>query len=498
MNRALWASLVVVCAASLGLGGEAKRPSREVSLDEVIALALRHNLRVAAERIGLRRADAVVVEERAVFDPTLYSELACDDVRKQQSDETVSKHREGRTGAVGVAKLLPPGTAIDLHAGATRERRRATSVTTVNPEHDEEWGITVSQPLLRGRGVRVNTVGIALAANERRIAQAQLRDVALATVAEVSQAFWRLVLAIRDRALLERSLERARHLQDDVEKRVKARTIGARDPALDQAKAEVAFRREEILVADQAIRDAEDAIKVATDLAADPAIWKVALVPTTEPAPSTPPLDPDHAAQTALDRRLDRQQAQLAIESHEIVIHQRRNGLQPQLDLTAGYGQSGMGGSWHAAEHRLGSFDSREWSVGLVFEYPLGNRAARARFRRAKLGRDQARVELLALERRIQMEVRNAVRAVRTHGERLRAAAASIEAAQARLRTEEIRHRTARIGTIQDVLDAQDALAQAERRSLAALIDLNIAMVELGRLQGTLLDAHNVAWEDEP
>jgi outer membrane protein TolC len=398
---------------------------------------------------------------------------------------------------LGVAKLLAPGTVVDVHAGASREWESQTFVTDVNPAYTEEWGFTVSQPLLRGFGVRVNTAGIATARNERRIAQTQLRSAAITTVADVTKAVWALGYAIRDRALVQRSLDRALNLQKDIQARVDAKVLGERDPAVAQAKAEVAVRQEEIVEAEQAIRDVEDAIKVITDLAADPAVWGLALVPTTELPSTVPPLDAGKAVETAIAKRPDYQQAQVAIDSQEILLYVRRNELKPKLDLTAGYGYSGLGNAWNSADHHLGSMDFYQWQIGLTLEYPLGNRAARSRFRRAKLERDQARIGLKALERQINLEVRNAVRAVGTSVERMRAADASIAAEQERLRAEEIRYKEARVGTIQDVLDAQAALAEAERRALAALLDLNNALVDVRRLQGTILEDSDVTWQEE-
>ena len=343
----------------------------------------------------------------------------------------------------------------------------------------------------------MNTAGIATAKNERRIAQATLRNAALETLASVRKTYWVLVFAIRDRALIQRSLDRALNLQRDIQARVDAKVLGERDPAVAQAKAEVAVRQEEIVAANQSIRDAEDSLKVITDIAADPNVWKIGLTPTTNPSPNVPALNPDQAVATAIANRPDYRQAKLLIDNQDIVLTVRRNELLPKLNLSAGVGTSGLGGSWNRAEHELGTMDYYNWTFGLSLEYPLGNRSARARFRRARLEHDQAFINLKALERQIQLEVRNAVRAIATNVERLRATNVSIDAEQERLRAEEIRYKEARVGTIQDVLDAQAALAEAERRGLRALIDLNRSVVDVERLQGTLLDRANVKWEDE-
>jgi len=499
--KTLPAALLVLVGLSPALSaGQAppRRPSRDLSLEQAVRLALAHNLRLAAEKINPQLAHTVIVEQQAVFDPTTYGEFGRAKSKEQSTTAILGERQQSAHGTLGVAKLFPPGTLIDVHAGGSREWSDTDPIfAAFNPAYRQEWGISITQPLLRGFGVRVNTAGIATARNERRIAQAQLRDVALATLADVEKAYWELVFAIRHRELLEASLRAASKIQSNVQERVKVGDMAERDPRVKQAAAGVAIRQEEIVAADQTIRDAEDALKVITDLAADPKVWNVGLHPTTEPPQTVPPLDPDKAADTALAKRPDYQQAKLAIQNQQILIDVHRNELRPRLDLTAGYGNTGLGTYWNRTDHELGTADYYAWTLGITFEYPLGNRAARSRYRRARLGHDQAKIHLRALERQIQLEVRNAVRAVATGVERIRAADASVGADQERLRAEQIRYEEANLGTLQDVLDAEKELAEARIRRLRALIDLNRALVDAERLQGTLLESLNVAWEEE-
>ncbi len=471
------------------------RPTRPLSLSDAIALALKHNLTLAAERINPKLAHTVIVEQESIFDPTAYGELNRAKSKEQTPTGLFGERQQSATGTLGIAKLLPPGTLVDVNVGGGRDWNDYPFVAT-NPAYSERWGISISQPLLRGAGVRVNTAGIATAQNERRLAQAALRQAAITTVADVTRAYWQLVLAVRDRELVQRSLDRALGLQREVQIRVDVGALPAK-PNVEQAKAEVAVRQEEIVRADQAIHDAENALKVITDMAADDAVWGVALAPTTAPDQNVPALDPDAAVRTALARRPDYQQAQIAIENQGILVYVRRNETKPKLDLVAGFGNSGLGGSWNGAEHHLGSLDYYQWTLGLTFEVPLGNRAARARYRRARLQHDQAQIYLRALERQIQLELRNAVRAVATDVESLRAAEQSVKAVEARLSAETEKFKQGQDVTTQDLLDAQAALAEAERRALATLIALTNSLVDVERLQGTILEASNIVWEDE-
>ena len=342
----------------------------------------------------------------------------------------------------------------------------------------------------------VNTARITTAINQRRTAVAALHEVALGTVSDAVKTYWELVFAIGNRKLLEASLDRAQRLQQDVQARVDARVLGERDPSVAQAAAGVAVREEAIIVADDTIRDTEDVLKVLTDIVADPTLWGHAIDPVATPPRTADPIDVEQAVRTALEHRPDYEQLKIAIETSDVGILVRRNELLPILDLSGKIATQGLGPEWHRSRYHMGTLDHYEMAFGLKFEYALGNRAAQARLRRAKLERQQAVVNVASLERKIQLEVRRAIRQVATDLERLRTSRLSVAAEQERLRAENIRFREARVGTLQDVLDAEAALAESQSRQLRAIIDLNQAIVDVDRSRGTLLDTYHVTIED--
>ena len=472
------------------------RPVRNMAIDEAVFLAVKNNIQLQAERINPQRAATVIVEQQSVFDPVSYGQYARTKSNRQTSSALFGTQDSEASGSIGLQKLFPLGTVLDVHASSTRSWDDWV-FSAINPSYESVAGWSIQQPLMRGFGTKVNTAGIATAKNERRIAQAQLRDSALDLVLQTKGTYWELVYAVRDRDLLRRSLERALNLQRDVEARVEAKVLGERDPAVSQAKAEVATRQEALVVAENTIRDHEENLKVLTDLISDTTLWGVQLTPTTEPPLAVPDYDPEHTVNTALANRPDYQQARLQIENQGIVVMVRRNELKPQVNATFGIDNSGLSDRAYQSRRDLASWDYYEWNLTLGFEYPLANRAARSRYRRARLEKQQAEIGLIALERRIQLDVRNAIRSVNTNVERLKAGQVSVAAETERLRAEEIRFKEAKVGTTQDVLDAQAALADAERRTLRALINLNQAMETVRRADGTLLEASNVMFEED-
>jgi hypothetical protein len=96
----------------------------------------------------------------------------------------------------------------------------------------------------------------------------------------------------------------------------------------------------------------------------------------------------------------------------------------------AGYGKNGLGGTfldtnvnppvviertnWWDAADQLFSENFKNWRVGLVFSYPILNRAAKGARGVAKYNLETSKSQLTVLEQDIVLDVRNAHRAIET------------------------------------------------------------------------------------
>jgi outer membrane protein TolC len=132
--------------------------------------------------------------------------------------------------------------------------------------------------------------------------------------------------------------------------------------------------------------------------------------------------------------------------------------------------------------------------VGLVFEYPLGNRGANARFTQRRLEVRQLTNQLQALTANIRAEVEVAVREVETTHRELVSKFFAMQAEQAeitylrerwRLLPDELQGAGV---LLDDVLRAQERLADSELDFARAQLAYNMALVELKRVSGSLLE----------
>jgi HAE1 family hydrophobic/amphiphilic exporter-1 len=128
----------------------------------------------------------------------------------------------------------------------------------------------------------------------------------------------------------------------------------------------------------------------------------------------------------------------------------------------------------------------------VTFNLPLfGNDTAKAQLGKSLVEAEKIRTQREQLEQLIQVDVRNALQAVRTAEARLRSAAISRENSQKQYQSEQ-RKLDAGQSDIYKVLERQTALATARGNELRAQTELNKAIAELQRATGNSLKANNV------
>jgi outer membrane protein TolC len=131
--------------------------------------------------------------------------------------------------------------------------------------------------------------------------------------------------------------------------------------------------------------------------------------------------------------------------------------------------------------------------VALNAEVPIGNEAAEARVHRAILARLQRLATRAAREQSIKEEVLSALDNLEMTWQRIGATLATVDAEERNYEAEQGEYQLG-LRNSTDVLDAEDRLADARIADVAAIVDYQIAQVDLAFATGTLLGAAKVSW----
>ena len=156
-------------------------------------------------------------------------------------------------------------------------------------------------------------------------------------------AYWDLSYSIDNLKAQQESLALSRQSLKDNQKRVEIGTMAPID--IVQAQAEVATNESSVIVAEAAIKQAQDNLRALVLDPATPDFWNVTFEPSDAPAFDARAIDLDAAVRNALDKRSDLRGAKNALEQSDINIKFYSNQIKPDVNAQVTYGAVGIGGT---------------------------------------------------------------------------------------------------------------------------------------------------------
>lgn len=453
-----------------------------LSLDEAIGLALANNQDLNVDVNEAEASRFVVFQNMGIFDPLLSASATRSHQEIPATSQLVGAQVERRDALIGdlsVTQLLPTGGHFTLGYRGSRFSTNST-FASINPSFNSGLTFSVNQPLLRYFGHDATTWLIKTARNTRDARYQDFVRAVQATVNAVDQGYWDLVYALanlevkKESKLISTDLNRITRIRIDV---------GSLAPIdIVQTEVGIATAEQEIIIAEDQIGDAQDRLKRLLNF--DPTLWATPIVPTDEVRVAETPVSLEDGAAAAKKRRPELIAATATLDSQRVRYEFYGNLSRPQLDLVGSYGFSGLGGTATIRDPDTGEvisripgnfgdsfsdiFDARNWSVGLVFSLPLGNRDARGRRGEAKYLWEAGKASYTALEQNIFVEVRDTARAIDTASRSIAAARKARELAERNLDAERKKFDNGMTTSFQ-VTEIQRDLSLARTNELQAL-----------------------------
>jgi len=263
---------------------------------------------------------------------------------------------------------------------------------------------------------------------------------------------------------------------------------------LMRTRASVAEKLEAIINAENDVRDAERDLK---QMLGKPGLGietETTLIPSSLPDPVHYDIQREEMVASALENRMELLALELQLAQDADKIEYRRNQTLPLVSMQYQYNVNGLGPKRSDAYDLLVNNDYRDHRLGLQVSIPLGNEAAKSQLRQAVYERAQRLADRESQKEQITIEVLKQIDRLEANWQRILAARQTAilndELYQAEKRQFELGMVTAT-----DVLDAQTALADAQRAEISAVADYQISLIDLAYATGTLLGAAKVEWE---
>ena len=473
-----------------------------LTADEVVRMATANNPDLVAGGYDPRISAEELEQARAAFLPTLTSGVLRNVQQSPPSSIFLGSQgtrTDNWSGNVGLGQNLPWGGGSYNVGWSSLRTNASSSLSNFNPSVTAQLQAVVSQPLLRDFKIDPLRAQVATARTNQQIADIGLQELATSLGAAAQRGYWNLVLTRAAVSVQQRSLE----LSQELERNNRARVDVGQSPPLDlvSARAEVAQRRESLIVAQTLVRQAEDELRI---LILDPKrddYWSARLEPADIVPPVGPLPDVDAAVRNALNLRTDLQRTRKQIENTDVQLALAKNAALPDLRLQASYLTNGLGGTELL---RTGGFpgtivgqqftafgdvlrqvfvgDFPTWTVGFTVSYPLGRSAEQAARARVGLEREQIAAQLRSSEYKVVRDVRQAAMVVEQNGERIGTTRLARELSEQRLDAEQKRFEVG-MSTNFNVIQAQRDLAVARNAELQAQLDYQLAMIAFEAVQ---------------
>ena len=501
-------ALLLLVSASPALPGPGDAPPvREITMRECVETALRGNIDIAISRSERESAGLGVPLEEAAFLPRFTGDVSFSRSIGPTGSSiagTLTVDQNAWKLDAGVSELLRSGTALSL-SFQNQRLEVGTALSLFNPEYTTSLTLSARHPLLKRSGRKVTEAPLTIARAGTEAATDEWLAKVMDIIATARTSFLAFHAAYRQIEVRKAALSLAERLFDQTAARIDAGLAAPMDRL--PAEAAVASRKEELLRVEAAAQNAEDDLKNVLGLRAGQE-WEERLIPVLPPeAPDAP--GPNDTYPEALKRRPEVAALSARMRQTEIQEAVARNGMMPDLSLTASAGLTGLAGSpfpnpffpgggaafegnYGDSLRELLSGDFYTWFVGLSTEIPWKFQRERAEWARARSALEQQRLLEENLRARIHTEVRKARRDLASSLARADAAAASVEASRGKLEAEERKFALGASTTTQ-VLEFQQDYAQALLAELTAKTDAYVSQTRLWRSVGTILEKEGIS-----
>lgn len=415
------------------------------------------------------------------------------------------------TANVGYTQGFGPGTQLDVAFNNQRQTLNS-ALSAFSPFTTSDLGFTITQPLLRGFGLAVNRRFIRISKNEKKIAGLLVQQQLIATVYGVVRLYTDLVALYEDVKVKEGTLASAEKLYSDTKAQVDEGTQAPIE--LTRANAQVYSIRQDLINSRGLLEEQEAIVKnvITRRTDNDPEVLTARLIPTDSidvpESDGNRPL-PELIAQ-AFANRPDLAQAGVQVDNTQISLEGSRNGLRPELDLVGVAQNSALAGQlnplspansspliggYGSALEQLATRKYPTYGVGLNITLPLRNRIAQADVTRDEIQLRQSQILLQQLHKQAQLEVEDALVAMRRARSSYEAALQTQRLQQESLEAEQAKFEVG-ASTAFFIIQYESYLAQARSTVVVAKSAYLKARAALERATGTILDNNHVSLGD--
>lgn len=469
----------------------------QVNVSNLIQDALLYSPQVVAIQAEPEVKYRIITQEAARFDWTAFLESTYNDLNDPVGNELTTGNGEDRLltrqwqFSSGVRRRNEVGGEFQVTQDFGHENQNSRFFIP-NNQASSRLELSYRQPLLDGAGRAFNQSEIVLARIEANSSEDEVVDALQDHLIQVTTAYWTLYRSRSEFFQRQKLLISAQDVLTRLEGRSAVDTIPRQ---ILRARAAVARAKTGIRRTLARVEDAEAQLRLLVNSPGMLNGGPTELLPFEPPENTTESADLRSVLQTALFNRADISGAIRQMRAAGVRLGVSQQELLPRLDLLVSGYVADLSGNSDLGNALEGQYvDNRPgYTVGLEFEMPIGNRAARARNeqRQWELKRAinvfRATVEKSLTDVEIgrrEVETSHAEMTSRFHS--MMAASQESNYLKDRFRVLPEAEDSATL-LLEDLLDSFERLADEESAFVRAQVDHALSLIDLKKQMGTLL-----------
>ena len=474
---------------------EIKEPELEeisLSLEECRALTLENNLELKIELINPILKKEAISQEEANFEATFNGSAI------YSKSDTPTASTLDISGSSVEYSYIDYGIEIPLRTGGTLTfdlvdtGTKTDSIYSVyNPSYENDFAVSISQPLLKNAGRRASTYYVRRAQYNSTMTDLQTKLAAIRIIAEVDKAYWRLYATRRMLEVRKQQYDLAKATFEETERFVEVGT----KPRIEiiRTKKTMAETLERIIRAENDVRQSERELKRMINKKGLGMETRTIIIPSSPPDPIRYKIDRKSMVEHALKNRMEMLELEVQLAMDDMKIEYNRNQILPNFTFNYKYNINGLGENRGDSYDMLTKNDYWDHKFTLNMTIPLGNKKAKSALRQSVYERAQRLVTKENREAEIKSDVLNQVDTLEATWQSILACRQNTILSDEQYKAEKRQYELGLVNS-RDVLDAQTNLAEAQRAEIEAITNYQIALIDLAHATGTLLGAAKVEW----
>ena len=488
----------------------------ELSLRNYLELVIANNPDVIVQKLTVQFNRDAITRAFAPFDP-----LATASFSATHATTPTGSLLQGATTLntltqplqLGYQQTFETGTQLQINFSDFKTSTNS-SFSTFNPELNSSINFSVTQPLLRGRGVYINMLPVTIARSRLRAADYNFQNQLIQLITAAESAYWDVVAARENLRVQQESYKLADAALTRAQKELE---LGATSPLeIYQPQANRASAELQVSLAQYQLAQTEDALRRQIGADLDPKFHEIPIVltATLEPPLDSAKVDAEQAVVKALGTRPDLKNVVQSMDADDLSIKLTNDSLRPNLSLSAQYGSAGLGGIYYPGTNIVNptapvvpiqggigdalagtfGFSNPTYGVGLNLQLPIKDRQTAANLADALVQKKIDAYTKRSTEENIRLQVLTAVQSLNSAKEGIRIGTIARDLARKRVEADQKRYE---LGTINlyFVLSSQTDFITAESNLVNQIINYRRSELNLLQRTGELLAERGIVLE---